>query len=113
MLISGYLLGEEDDGSDLAKEPKDAMEAKRDFWSIFWKPHAQTTREISFSEKISTDAFNRIRIRSTRVGGTTPKVSVFGLPMLYHVSTKNSKNVHRYTNFRLAIDVFAIQGLCG
>ena len=23
-----------------------AVEAKRDFWSIFWKPHAQTTREI-------------------------------------------------------------------
>ena len=32
--ISGCLLGEEDDGSDLAKDQKDAMEAKHDFWSI-------------------------------------------------------------------------------
>ena len=60
--ISGCLLGEEDDGSDLAKELKDATEAKHDCWRIsgsFISRHHVTNREYFLCfEKIISFSIN-------------------------------------------------------
>ena len=41
-----------------------AVEAKRDFWSIFWKPHAQTTREIHAERilKVEKTGYHKLQI---------------------------------------------------
>ena len=41
-----------------------AVEAKRDFCSIFWKPHAQTTREIHEERilKVEKTGYHKLQI---------------------------------------------------
>ena len=41
-----------------------AVEAKRDFWSIFWKPHAQKSREIHEERilKVEKTGYHKLQI---------------------------------------------------